>query len=120
MSMPSTRADRQRKVLLPATKQVMKESKRRHTKKLVKKQIQTARQMHTPMPPDLFQNDDDYLEMSSDEANSRGSFARNAINRETFEQMNSQENIEVEDEPDQRLNMSQNIAAVPRLRLEPF
>ena len=37
MSMPSTRADRQRKVLLPATKQVMKESKRRHAKKLVKK-----------------------------------------------------------------------------------
>ena len=73
------------------------------------------------MPPDLFQNDDDYLEMSSDEANSRGSFARNAINRETFEQMNSQENIEVEDdEPDERLNVSQNIAAVPRLRLEPF
>mmetsp|Transcript_7675 Transcript_7675/g.10865 ORF Transcript_7675/g.10865 Transcript_7675/m.10865 type:complete len:97 (-) Transcript_7675:292-582(-) len=96
MAIPSTRANRSRKVLLPATKEVMKESKRRHTKRLVKKQMQTARELHTPMPEDLFQENDDYLEMSSEE----DSFARNAINRETFEQMNDEE------EDVRRLNQS--------------
>jgi len=91
---------------MPVTKEVVKESRKsRHVKKLGSKVMKTHRTMRTPGPEGLLFDSkpkvnkmnmradmDDYLQMTSEESEGEVSYARNAINRETFEQMNDDDN----------------------------
>ena len=114
MTMPTCKPNRRSKMVMPATKEVMRESKRRHTKKVARQKNQTTTHSNqTPLAVrDFFEEDEqESFTIMSSEASS---YVRNAINLQTFEQMND------ETEPNEVQHSQVSIAAVPKLRLKPL